>query len=107
MTLPTGDGKLNRVPGTDTAPAAVNKYLLPNEGYSLAVRPHPSILVPPFAAAAGGIFAAAAASVMPGDTGTPELVVWILVIFLILKFILNAVDYLGQYIVSQRSASSS
>lgn len=86
-------------PNTDTVPASVGRYLLPNETHIISLRQHPTVLVPPFAAAAGGVFAAIVASKMFGDTGTPELVVWILVIFLILKFILNVVRYPVQYIV--------
>jgi uncharacterized membrane protein YdbT with pleckstrin-like domain len=86
-------------PNTDTVPAAVNKYLLPNERQIVTIRQHPSVLVPPFAAALGGLFAAVAASELPGDTGTPELVVRVLVIFLILKLILNSVSYFVQYLV--------
>jgi PH (Pleckstrin Homology) domain-containing protein len=86
-------------PVTDTVPRGVNRYLLPDERQVITIHQHPSVLVPPFAAAAGGVFAAIAASKIPGDTGTPELVVWILVIFLILKFILNAISWPGQYIV--------
>ena len=55
--------------------------------------------MPPLAAAAGGLVAAIVAGTFPGDTGTPELVVWILAVFLILKFILNAVSFPLQYIV--------
>ena len=86
-------------PNTDTVPASVNPYLLPNERQIVSLRQHPSVLVPPFAAAAGGLLAAIVAGKTFGDTGAPELVVWILAIFLILKFILNAAIYPVQYIV--------
>jgi uncharacterized membrane protein YdbT with pleckstrin-like domain len=86
-------------PNTDTVPAGVNRYLLPKERHVITIHQHPSVLVPPFAAAAGGVFAAIAASKMPGDTGIPELVVLILMIFLILKFILNAISWPTQYMV--------
>jgi hypothetical protein len=79
--------------------AAVNRYLLPNERGVITVHPRLTVLVPPFAAAAGGLLAAIAASKMSGGTGIPELVVWILAVFLILKFIVNALSYPFQYIV--------
>jgi uncharacterized membrane protein YdbT with pleckstrin-like domain len=86
-------------PDTDTVPVGVNRYLLPDERHVMTMHQHPSVLVPPFGAAAGGVFAAIAAGKIPGDTGTPELIVWILVIFLIVKFILNVISWPGQYIV--------
>jgi Bacterial PH domain len=86
-------------PDTDPVPASVGRYLLPSERHIVSIRQHPVVLVPPFAAAAGGLFAAIVASKTFGDKGTPELVVWILVVFLILKFISNAVRYPVQYIV--------
>jgi uncharacterized membrane protein YdbT with pleckstrin-like domain len=85
-------------PNTGTVPASVNRYLLPDEGQVITLRQHPSVLVPPFGAAAGGVFAAIAASKMPGDAGTPKFVVWILMIFLILKFFFNLISYCFQYI---------
>jgi uncharacterized membrane protein YdbT with pleckstrin-like domain len=87
------------VPNTDTVPAAVGRYLLPDEGPVMTLHQHPTVLAAPLVAAAGGFFAAIAASKMSGDTGAPELVVRILVIFLVLKLFLNAVEWRNQYIV--------
>ena len=35
------------VPGTDTVPNAVNKYLLPHEHQVITVRKHPAVLLRP------------------------------------------------------------
>jgi uncharacterized membrane protein YdbT with pleckstrin-like domain len=86
-------------PNTDPVPASVNRYLLSDERNIISVHQHPSVLMPPWAAAIGGVFAATAASAFPGDTGTPELVVLTLMAFLILKAILNTVRYFFQYLV--------
>jgi uncharacterized membrane protein YdbT with pleckstrin-like domain len=86
-------------PNTDTVPASVNKYLLPDERQIISVHQHPAVLMPPFAAALGGVFAAIAASAFPGDTGTPKLAVLTLMAFLILKAILNAGSFSSQYLV--------
>jgi len=72
---------------------------LPEERQVITVHQHPGVLVPPLAAAAGGLLAAIAASHMSDGTGIPKRVVWILAVFLILKFILNAISWFVQYIV--------
>ena len=35
------------VPGTDTVPNAVNKYLLPHEHQVITVRKHPAVMLKP------------------------------------------------------------
>jgi uncharacterized membrane protein YdbT with pleckstrin-like domain len=72
---------------------------LPKERAVITVRQHPSVLAPGLAAAVGGLLAAIAASRMYGGTGIPEVVVWTLAVFMILKFILNVASWPGEYIV--------
>jgi uncharacterized membrane protein YdbT with pleckstrin-like domain len=48
------------VPGTDTVPNAVNKYLLPQEHQVITVRYHPAALIVPGTLAVGGFIAATA-----------------------------------------------
>jgi len=47
------------VPGTDTVPNAVNKYLLPHEHQVITVRKHPAVLIGPIAISLAGLVIAA------------------------------------------------
>lgn len=47
------------VPGTDTVPNAVNKYLLPHEHQVITVRKHPAILLRPISIILAGLVIAA------------------------------------------------
>jgi uncharacterized membrane protein YdbT with pleckstrin-like domain len=50
------------VPGADTVPNAVNKYLLPHEQQVITVRKHPAVLLRPIIAALAGLVVAAVIS---------------------------------------------
>jgi membrane protein YdbS with pleckstrin-like domain len=50
------------VPGTDTVPNAVNKYLLPHEHQVITVRKHPAVLLKPIVVALIGLVIAAVIS---------------------------------------------
>lgn len=50
------------VPGTDTVPNAVNKYLLPHEHQVITVRKHPAVLLGPIALTLLGLVIAAVIS---------------------------------------------
>ena len=50
------------VPGTDTVPNAVNKYLLPHEHQVITVRKHPAILLRPISITLAGLVIAALVS---------------------------------------------
>ena len=50
------------VPGTDTVPNAVNKYLLPHEHQVITVRKHPAVLIGPIAISLAGLAIAAVIS---------------------------------------------
>ncbi len=50
------------VPGTDTVPNAVNKYLLPHEHQVITVRKHPAVLLRPIIVALAGLVFAAVIS---------------------------------------------
>lgn len=66
------------VPGTDTVPNAVNKYLLPHEHQVITVRLHPAILLPQMAMATGGLLAAVAVIPLMQGNVSLELTVWLL-----------------------------
>lgn len=90
---------MRRTPSPDKLPGPVGRYLLPSEAGVISLHQHPSVIFPPLAAGAGALLAAIAASKIPGDTGIPERVVWILAIFMILKSIVNVFSWFTQYIV--------
>jgi hypothetical protein len=50
------------VPGTDTVPNAVNKYLLPHEHQVITVRKHPAVLLKPILVVLLGLVIAAVIS---------------------------------------------
>ena len=50
------------VPGTDTVPNAVNKYLLPHEHQVITVRKHPAVLLKPIIVILAGLVIAAVVS---------------------------------------------
>jgi membrane protein YdbS with pleckstrin-like domain len=54
------------VPGTDTVPNAVNKYLLPHEHQVITVRKHPAVLLKPIVVALIGLVIAAVISITIG-----------------------------------------
>ena len=66
------------MPGTDTVPKAVNKYLLPHEHQVITVRRHPAILLPSMATATGGLLAAVAVIPLMQGNVSLELTVWLL-----------------------------
>ena len=54
------------VPGTDTVPNAVNKYLLPHEHQVITVRKHPAVLLKPILIVLAGLVIAAVISTTIG-----------------------------------------
>ena len=54
------------VPGTDTVPNAVNKYLLPHEHQVITVRKHPAVLLKPILIVLLGLVIAAVISTTVG-----------------------------------------
>src|ERR1700761_4217993 len=54
------------VPGTDTVPNAVNKYLLPHEHQVITVRKHPAVLIRPISVVLLGLVVAAVVSATIG-----------------------------------------
>jgi membrane protein YdbS with pleckstrin-like domain len=54
------------VPGTDTVPNAVNKYLLPHEHQVITVRKHPAVLLKPILIVLAGLVVAAVISTTVG-----------------------------------------
>jgi uncharacterized membrane protein YdbT with pleckstrin-like domain len=85
-----------------TAPArtdGIDRYLLPYEMHVLTLRQHPAVLLPPLAVAVGGLLAAIATSAIRLSAKAPQIVVFILTVFLIVRFAMAVVNYIVLRIV--------
>jgi membrane protein YdbS with pleckstrin-like domain len=92
------------VPGTDTVPNAVNKYLLPHEHQVITVRKHPAVLLRPISIILAGLVIAAVVSttVAQHNAGVVGFVwiVWaVLLLWLVFKVLEWSQDY---FIVTSR-----
>jgi len=59
-----------------------DRYLLPREHRLATIRQHPAMLVPPLAAAFGGVLAATAVSVVSSHSRLPQVIAWVLALLL-------------------------
>jgi uncharacterized membrane protein YdbT with pleckstrin-like domain len=92
------------VPGTDTVPNVVNKYLLPHEHQVITVRRHPAVLLKPIVVILVGLVIAAVVSTTiarhnSGVVGFVWIVWGVLLLWLVYKVIEWSVDY---FIVTSR-----
>ncbi|HWG12218.1 MAG TPA: PH domain-containing protein [Streptosporangiaceae bacterium] len=92
------------VPGTDTVPNAVNKYLLPHEHQVITVRKHPAVLLKPIVVALIGLVIAAVISTtiarhQAGVVGAVWIAWAIVLLWLVFKVWEWSVDY---FIVTSR-----
>ena len=88
------------VPGTDTVPNAVNKYLLPHEHQVITVRKHPAVLIKPIAVVLLGLVIAAVISTtvarhQPGVVGF----VWIAWAVLLLWLVFAVIEWSQDYFI--------
>ena len=92
MRLPTRGGA--------TGPAAVNRYLLPNEQQVITVRRHPAILIGPSALTLAGLLAAGvlSATVLRSD-GTLVTVVWLAWLVLFVRMIWKTINWAVDFFV--------
>jgi len=66
------------VPGSDTVPPAIARYLLPHERQVITVRLHPAVLIRPVAETLGGLALAALLSALVAKgNGAVLLVIWL------------------------------
>jgi uncharacterized membrane protein YdbT with pleckstrin-like domain len=92
-------------PNTDTVPASVNKYLLPNERQVITVHKHPAILIRPiFEVLLGLAIAAWLSNSVAHGNGTAILVIWLLWALLVIRLAVKVLDWSVEYFVvtSQR-----
>ncbi len=66
------------VPGSDTVPPAIARYLLPHERQVITVRLHPAVLIRPVAETLGGLaLAAVLSALIAKGNGAVLLVIWL------------------------------
>jgi uncharacterized membrane protein YdbT with pleckstrin-like domain len=84
----------------DTAPASVNRYLLPHEQQVITVRKHPAVLINPVAAVLGGLVAAGvlSGSIARGNNLVLDLI-WLGWGFLLLRLIWRVANWSVDYFV--------
>jgi membrane protein YdbS with pleckstrin-like domain len=92
------------VPGTDTVPNVVNRYLLPHEHQVITVRRHPAVLIKPIIVSLVGLAIAAVISTTVARNNSAAVgFVWIawaiLLLWLVYKVIEWSMDY---FIVTSR-----
>jgi membrane protein YdbS with pleckstrin-like domain len=92
------------VPGTDTVPNVVNKYLLPHEHQVITVRRHPAVLIRPIIFSLAGLAIAAVISTTVARNNSAAVgFVWIawavLLLWLVYKVVEWSMDY---FIVTSR-----
>ena len=98
------------VPDTNTVPASVNRYLLPNERQVITVHQHPAVLIMPILYVLVGLAAAGflSNSVTHGNS-TAILVIWLLWVLVVLWLGYKVLDWIRTYFVvtSRRMVLSS
>ncbi|WP_113705164.1 PH domain-containing protein [Nonomuraea lactucae] len=85
----------------DSAPASVNRYLLPDEQQVIMVRRHPAVLLRPVAEVFGGLILAGLLSKFLGESGggTALVVVWWLWLLLLIRFVWKVAEWSVDYFV--------
>jgi len=88
------------VPGTDTVPNAVNKYLLPHEHQVITVRKHPAVLLKPILIVLLGLVIAAVISttVARHEAGVVGFV-WIAWLILLLYLVGKVIEWSQDYFI--------
>src|SRR6201995_823409 len=88
------------VPGTDTVPNAVNKYLLPHEHQVITVRKRPaSLLKPILITLAGLVIAAVVSTTIARHEADVVLVVWLLWLIVLLYLVGKVIEWSQDYFI--------
>jgi len=83
-----------------TGPAAVNRYLLPNEQQVITVRRHPAVLIGPSLLTLAGLLAAGVLSAtLLHSNGTLVTVVWVAWLVLFVRMIWKAINWAVDFFV--------
>ncbi|GII97115.1 PH domain-containing protein [Sinosporangium siamense] len=85
----------------DSAPASVNRYLLPHEHQVIMVRRHPAVLLRPVGEVLGGLIIAGLLSTWFGDNngGQALVIVWWAWLLLLIRFVWKVAEWSVDYFV--------
>lgn len=83
-------------PSVVTVPAAVNRYLLPQERQVITIHRHTAVLVAPSALAGGGLVAVIVAGVS-GLSGDALLLVWLIWVLLLVYLLGRVLSWFVEY----------
>jgi membrane protein YdbS with pleckstrin-like domain len=86
-------------PNTDTVPASVNRYLLPQERQVISVHEHPAVLIKPIFLVLLGLAIAGWLSTVAHSNETALLIIWLLWLVLLLWFAGKVLDWSLNYFV--------
>jgi hypothetical protein len=86
-------------PNTDTVPARVSRFLLPDERQVISVHQHPARVIPSLVTAIGGLLAAVVIGPVVKGSGALEAAIWLLVTILMARLALTVLDWLSRYLV--------
>jgi uncharacterized membrane protein YdbT with pleckstrin-like domain len=88
------------VPGSDTVPPAIARYLLPHERQVITVRLHPAVLIRPVAETLAGLALAALISALAAmGNGDVLLVIWLLWAVLLVRLIMKVWEWWDNHFV--------
>jgi uncharacterized membrane protein YdbT with pleckstrin-like domain len=88
------------VPGSDTVPPAIARYLLPHERQVITVRLHPAVLIRPVAETLAGLALAALISALAAKgNGDVLLVIWLLWAVLLVRLIMKVWEWWDNHFV--------
>jgi Bacterial PH domain len=87
------------VPNTDTVPASVNRYLLPQERQVITVHLNIASLLGPSSVVIAGLAAAVVLGSMPKFSSHAHLIIWLIWVLLLLHLIWRALNWSVSYYV--------
>lgn len=84
----------------DSAPASVNRYLLPHEHQVITVRRHPAVLMRPVAEVLGGlVIAGVLSNTGIGENSTALAIIWWVWLLLLVRFVWKVAEWSVDYFV--------
>lgn len=83
----------------DSAPASINRYLLPHENQVITVRRHPAVLMKPVALVLGGLIVAGVLSNMTAGKQSAVSYIWYAWLILLAWFVWRVAEWSVDYFV--------